>query len=307
MATRIQSGKTAGAGAPRSKPEVTAQASLPSTQPAAAPISAGWVRGKSAAGATQAVASVKMPTLPAGYSGFQVKAARVLNASPSQQAKGNTPSPVPGSADSLDKAKVGLPQVDLVVNGTFNVSSKSGNRDASAGTIMRNGRLDASGIEKTRGRGAVAVLDNGKLVVLRQGGGGTAAEIQSQVAAQFGSKAKDFMGGGALLIENGKKVSSEDLLTKQKFDQGEGGGINAQQMRRSDHTVVAQDKTGATYVVVAKDKTGAEIQEELFKAGFTNAVKFDGSSGFVATTPQGNVDGRYQGSNYTGLAVDVGP
>ncbi len=306
MATRIQQGKTAGTGAPRSKTGETAKPSPTAAQPASTPISAGWVRGKSATASTQAIASVKSPTLPPGYTGFPVKAARVLNASPTQQAKGNTPSPVPGSAASLDKSKVGLSKVDLVVNGTFNVAGKSGIRDASAGTIMRNGLVDATGIEKTRGRGAVAVLDNGKLVVLRQGGLSTAADIQAQVTKQFGMKAKDFMGGGALLVENGKKVSSEDLLTKQKFDQGE-GGINAQQMRRSDHTVVAQDKSGATQVLVAKDKTAAEIQEELHRAGFTNVVKFDGSSGFVATTPKGNVDGRYQGSNYTGLAVEVGP
>jgi hypothetical protein len=267
---------------------------------------AGWVRGKSVAVAKMTTVAAAGPKLPPGYTGFQVKAARVLNASPTQQAAGNTASPVPGSAASLDKTKVGLPEVDLVVNGTFNLASKTGNRDASAGTIMRNGVVDCTGVLKTRGRGGVAVLENGKLVVLRQGGGSTAAELQAQIQKQFGVKAKDFMGGGALLIENGQKVSSDDLLTKQQFDQG-GGGIDAQQMHQSDHTVVAQDRTGATYVLVAKAKSGAQIQEELLKAGFVSAVKFDGSSGFVAATQKGPVDGRSQGTNYTGLAVDVGP
>ncbi len=237
---------------------------------------------------------------------FPIKAARVLNASPTQQAQGNTPSPVPGSPASLDKSKSGLPEVDLVVNGTFNLTRSTGERDASAGTIVRNGKLDTTGVAKTHGRGAVAVLDNGKLVVLRQNGSASLADLQAQAVKQFGSKVKDFMGGGALVIENGRKVSSDDLLALQKFDQGS-GGIDAQQMRQSDHTVIAQDKNGNAYVLVAENKSGAQIQDELMRAGFANAVKFDGSSGFVAVTPKGSVDGRPQGTNYTGLAIDVGP
>jgi hypothetical protein len=248
-------------------------------------------------------------SVPAGFRAFQVGQARVLNASP-RQAQGNSRDPQPGTPlNQVDRRRLGLGQVDLVVNGTFNIDNGPGTRrEFPAGTIIRNGRLDAGGLPKTFGRGAMAVLQDGRVVVLRQGGSGKLEDIQKQLQARYGANARvrDFMGGGALLVENGRKVSDEDLRTRQQFDQG-GGGINAQQMRRSDHAVVAQHRNGKTYVLVAKNKTGREIQDELLAAGFVNVVKFDGSSGFIARTGSGPVDGRAQGTNVIGIAVDVVP
>lgn len=248
-------------------------------------------------------------SVPAGFRAFQVGQARVLNASP-RQAQGNSRDPVPGTPlNQVDRKKLGLGQVDLVVNGTFNIDNGPGTRrEFPAGTIIRNGRVDAGGLPKTLGRGAMAVLQDGRVVVLRQGGSSKPEDIQKQVQGRYGANARvrDFMGGGALLVENGRKVSDEDLRVRQQFDQG-GGGINAQQMRRSDHSVVAQHSNGQTYVLVAKNKTGREIQDELLKAGFVNVVKFDGSSGFIARTGSGPVDGRSQGTNVMGIAVDVVP
>jgi hypothetical protein len=109
------------------------------------------------------------------------------------------------------------------------------------------------------------------------------------------------MGGGALLIEKGQKVSSSDLFTKQHFDQG-GHGLSAQQMRRANHTVVGIDAQGQAHVILAMNKTGKEIQDELLRAGYTAAVKFDGGSGFIAMD-QHRVIGR--GSDSVGLRVMV--
>jgi len=290
----------------------TAAASLPKPQNVLPGGAARYVDSFEMARATKqpATASVQRtaivgPKVPAGYRVFTVDQARILNASPKQQAPGNTIDPMPGSADSLDKNKAHLPQVDLIVNGSFNIDNGPGTkREYAAGTVIRNGREDTGGLDKTLQRGAVAVLENGKMVVLRQQGSSKVEDIQAQAQKEFGSKVKDFMGGGALLIENGQKVSDDDLRNRQKFDQGD-GGINAQQMRRADHTVVAQDKNGNTFVIVAENKTGAEIQDELFKAGFVKAVKFDGSSGFVAKNAAGNIDGRAQGTNVLGIAVKV--
>jgi hypothetical protein len=248
-------------------------------------------------------------SVPAGFRAFQVGQARVLNASP-RQAQGNSADPMPGTpVNQVDRKRLGLAQVDLVVNGTFNIDNGPGTRrEYPAGTIIRNGRVDAGGLPKTLGRGAMAVLQDGRVVVLRQGGSGKLEDIQKQVQARYGANARvrDFMGGGAMLVEGGNKVSNQDLRTRQQFDQGQ-GGINAQQMRRSDHTVVAQHKNGKTYVLVAANKTGKEIQDQLHAAGFVNVVKFDGSSGFIARTGSGPVDGRYQGTNVMGIAVDVVP
>jgi len=248
-------------------------------------------------------------SVPAGFQAFQVGQARVLNASPSQ-AQGNSRDPVPGTPlNQMDRQRLGLGQVDLVVNGTFNIDNGPGTRrEYPAGTIIRNGRVDTGGLPKTLGRGAMAVLQDGRVVVLRQGGSSKPEDIQKQLQCDYGAniRVRDFMGGGALLVENGRKVSDEDLRVHQQFDQG-GGGINAQQLRRTDHSVVAQHRNGQTYVLVAKDKTGRQIQDELLAAGFVNVVKFDGGSGFIARTGSGPVDGRPQHLNVTGIAVDVVP
>lgn len=192
----------------------------------------------------------------------------------------------------LREVAVGRGGNKAVVSGTF-YDQTSGQP---VGAVMRDGRLDTPGVEKAKERGGVAILQDGTIVVGRMAGN-TTASIQKE----FGSPenpVRDFMGGGALLIENSKVVSSEDLRTRQRFDQGS-GGIRAQQMRQTDHVLVGI-RQGRCFVIVAKNKTGKTIQDDLSKAGFTSLVKFDGGSGAYARDSKGV---RTRGKNPTGFAV----
>ncbi|MCK6549616.1 phosphodiester glycosidase family protein, partial [Myxococcota bacterium] len=181
----------------------------------------------------------------------------------------------PKDADApLARQKVGPGGFDAVVNGGFYFDSKG--VTYAAGPVVRAGVLEATGVPKSAHRGAIAIRDDGTILIGRQRGATLAA-----LEARFGPL-RALMGGGALLIEDGVKVSSADLARAaseggQQFDQG-AGGLNAQQMRRTFHTVLAI-RDGQLYVVGAVDKTGAEIRDQLFAAGFDSAVKFDGGSG----------------------------
>lgn len=173
---------------------------------------------------------------------------------------------------------------DVVVNGTFffhgKLNGQVGKYPAGPVVRTRNGetKLDYQGTAKSKQRGAVAILEDGTIKVgLTKGG--TLAELNERFA-EGENQVKELMGGGALLINEGHKVSTGELFYVQNFDQGD-GGINAQQMRATRHTLVVQDSNGQTYVVTNnRDKGGRTLQNDLKNAGAYNAVKFDGGSKF---------------------------
>jgi len=182
---------------------------------------------------------------------------------------------------------------DAVLSGTFTTDYVQ-----SAGPIMRNGKMDTQGHEKAKNRGGLAVLADGSIVVGRAQG-----RTSEEVQASFGSKGNpvtDFMGGGALLVEGGRAVSDADLRTSQRFDQG-GGGINAQQMRSTNHVLVGI-RDGQAFAIVATDKSGAQMQKELMANGFDAVVKYDGGSGGFARDGAGGAP-EYRGRNSTGLGI----
>lgn len=181
----------------------------------------------------------------------------------------------PKDADApLSRQKLGPGGFDAVVNGGFYFESNG--RLHAAGPVVRDGVLEATGVAKSANRGAIAIREDGTILIGRQQGASLAA-----LEARFGPLGA-LMGGGALLIEDGVKVSSSDLgraasAGGQQFDQG-ALGLGAQQMRRTFHSVLAI-RDGQLFVLGAPNKTGTELRDQLFAAGFDAALKLDGGSG----------------------------
>lgn len=219
--------------------------------------------------------------------GFVVRPVRALTVLNTLAPSGDAP---------LARQRVGAGGFDAVVNGGFYFDSNG--KTYAAGPVVRGGVLEASGVPKSANRGAIAIRTDGAIVIGRQKGATLAA-----LEARFGPL-RALMGGGALLIEDGVKVSSADLARPasaggQQFDQG-GGGLSAQQMRRTFHTVLAI-RDGQLYLVGALGQTGAEIRDRLFAAGFDAAVKFDGGSGGYFREPSAT---RSAGRAPLGFGVD---
>jgi hypothetical protein len=193
----------------------------------------------------------------------------------------------------LSAQKQGGAGYDAVLSGTFTVDYVQ-----SAGPIVRDGKMDTMGHAKATHRGGMAVLQDGTVVVKRAQGRSEGA-IQKHFG-EDGNPVKDFMGGGALLVENGMAVSNQDLLQVQRFDQG-GGGIRAQQMRATHHVLVGI-RDGQAFAIVAEGKSGAQMQSELLAAGFDAVVKYDGGSGGYSRDGAGGA-AEHRGTNSTGLGV----
>jgi hypothetical protein len=113
---------------------------------------------------------------------------------------------------------------------------------------------------------------------------------------------RDFLGGGAVLVDEGVRVEESDLIQRQKFTNGT-PGIRADQFRRTNHIVTAQDFLGTVYVLLARDKTGSEIREELWRAGASWVIKWDGGSGLWADSVPGVGLQEVAGTNWTGLMI----
>lgn len=193
----------------------------------------------------------------------------------------------------LSGQKQGAGGYDAVLSGTFTTDYVQ-----SAGPIMRDGKMDTQGHAKATNRGGMAVLADGSVVVGRAKG-----RTAEEVNGTFGSESnpvKDFMGGGALLVEGSKPTSDKDLYEKQRFDQG-GGGIRAQQMRATMHILVGI-RDGQAFAIVAHNKTGAVMQKELVANGFDSVVKYDGGSGAYARDGAGGSP-EYRGKNSTGMGI----
>jgi hypothetical protein len=125
---------------------------------------------------------------------------------------------------------------------------------------------------------------------------------------------RDFMGGGALLIEDRHAVGTDDLLTRQQFRNpsrtgdkpaGANQGLHAAQMNSALHTLVGV-RNGKAYLLITKTpKTGSRIQRDLCEQGFDNVVMFDGGRAFVYYRNGERQPGTYSNlAGLTGLGVN---
>lgn len=163
------------------------------------------------------------------------------------------------------------------------------------GPVYRNGALDTEGNGRSHFRGTVAVLKDGTVVMARADGAAA-----KDLKAHFGQGKNSLfaaLGGGALIIEKGRKVDHMDLLQAQLFD-GTPGGYNGRSMATGVHTIMGI-RRGRAYAGWCNNRTAMEIRGDFHQFGFTTVVKFaHGSSVFYDDC----VD-RLNGQNGTGFGV----
>ena len=197
---------------------------------------------------------------------------------------------------------------DIVTSGTFLSDGLP------LGTIMvSEGNNYETKLEKVANRGGIAILKSGLLNFNI-----TPGNQIKQIIETFKEKpildditfkeisetdeVVEFMGGGALLINNKEKISGKELYSVQKLDQipkislddikkkkiliDENGniidGLYATQMRSTQHILLAKHNE-LDYLIfpkLNKNKTGINIQNDLYKLGFSHALKLDGGSAF---------------------------
>ena len=162
---------------------------------------------------------------------------------------------------------------------------------------MKNGRWVTAG-NWVHGRGGVAVLADGTVRV-----GFYADPSEATVRAVFeepGNPIREFMGGGALIVEGGATVSSADLRDRQGFERG----ADAPQFERvARHIMIAVHADGAPYLVIdMSPKRLAAMQTDLIAAGFRDVVMFDGGHAFGYEDGQRALFGRVLGWQPAGLS-----
>lgn len=160
----------------------------------------------------------------------------------------------------LDEQKISE-EGEIVVNGGFYYGTMANV------PIIRKGKIESQGIDKTQKRGVAAVLKDGTIVI------DSLDKKQEDIL--------DLIGGGGQLIRGGKEVTGEELYKVQRFDQRAKNedGLTADQFRRTHHMVIGI-RNGQAYAIHAKARNGREMQKELLQAGFSSVVKLDGGSGF---------------------------
>ncbi|GIW70853.1 MAG: hypothetical protein KatS3mg102_0395 [Planctomycetota bacterium] len=206
-----------------------------------------------------APAPIAPPSLPAGYILAPIDSLRTLYAPRDPAASGR-------DVRTIHPSEVGA---DIVVSGTFHDGR------GPVGPVISGGRWLTSGVWP-HGRGGVAVLANGEI---RIGYYPDAREASVRAAfEQPGVPLQEFMGGGALILEGGKAVSSEDLETRQRFR----GGASAPQFEATArHTLIGIHSDGRAYLIVETNSLRlADLQADLLRAGFTDVVMFDGGNAF---------------------------
>ena len=223
-----------------------------------------------------------------GYRVYPVGGLRVLNVDPWAA----WPDP------PWHRAKLGSEGHDVLLSGTYTYDLPQRYHMNPVGVVMRNGELDTLGLERSSTRGGVAVLTDETIVMGRARG--IATEDLQSTFGQGKLTVRDFMGGGALLVEYGQPVASHDLREQQRFTSG-AGGIEATQMQRSDHVVFGV-RRGQAFAMLAEAKTARDIRGDLLKVGFSTVVKFAGGSACFARERDGFV---VQGVNSVGFGVRV--
>jgi hypothetical protein len=213
------------------------------------------------------------------YFVYQIRSIKVINAD--QRVTNHNP--------PLSAYRPGTGGCDVIANGSFTTTIPGkGSQLFPVVTVMRRGVVENNGLPKTWGRGGMAVLRDGTVTIDRQDGvepnlpqNQIGIGLKRRIDEAFGERGNpvsDFMGGGALLIENGETVDTKDLYNRQGFDNG-GRGITAEQFRQTDHTLVGI-LAGQAFLIIAHNVDGPTMQQDLFHAGVRSAVMFDGGGGF---------------------------
>ncbi len=183
----------------------------------------------------------------------------------------------------------------VIFSGTFTF------KNIPTASIIRNGVLDGLGGKKSNKRGGLAILNDNTIIIGRTNG--QTLEEVNQNFSRNGIAVRDFMGGGALLIENGITLSSlDDLFCIQQFDQG-GKGIKCGQMRKTNHLLFIE-RDDIIYAVIAKNKKGKTIVLDLENLGIDNLIKYDGGSGIYVRDNK-NKEIKYEGYNSTGFLATI--
>ena len=142
----------------------------------------------------------KLPVLEKlGYLVLPTRGLKVLNCDPTARY-----SDIP-----LHRQRIGPKDFNAVVSGTFRQLHPNECVLYPAGPVMRKGTLDTEGPASSRGRGAIAVLKDGTIVAGRCIGN-SKKDIQERFA-EPSNPVREFMGGGALLVEDGKRIRDVDL------------------------------------------------------------------------------------------------
>jgi hypothetical protein len=138
------------------------------------------------------------------------------------------------------------------------------------GPVLRRGCLDTEGTGRGHFRGVVAVLTDGTVVVDRADGAS-----EKDLFARFSSKDNplvELCGGGALLIENGRRVGTIDLRRNQLYG-GLPGGIQARSMLPGTHLYIGIRK-GKAYAGLSHGRSAKTMQEDFRAFGFGSLIKF---------------------------------
>ncbi len=169
---------------------------------------------------------------------------------------------------------VGEGGFDAVTNGSFT----SGGHAPAVPLMLDGERVENTGDGVSWHRGGVWVLQDGTIRVARQRGAST-AEVKS--LGTTANPVRQFMGGGALLVEKGRPVSWEDLHDEQRqaFDAAT-ESLDAGQFRPTYHALVGTSEGRAFLIISPSKATGHDLRADLHKAGFSAVVMFDGGRGF---------------------------
>jgi hypothetical protein len=194
-----------------------------------------------------------------GYFVYPVDKVTVLNADPWAR-KADLP---------LVHQELGPRGFDLVLSGPDTILVPGKWPHPPMGPVMRKGHHDTDG---ARGhfRGLVAVLEDGTIIVDKADGAS-----KKDLMARFSQKdnpLRDVCGGGALLVENGRKVPEIALMREQLYG-GSPGGIRSRPMNRGVHVIFGIRK-GKAIAALCWAHTGMQIREDFLSMGFTSVVKF---------------------------------
>ena len=212
---------------------------------------------------------------------------------------------VPGADRELNQL---IDDFDVVTGGTYR-SLRPGGRLVAQGTVVRNGKSETLGHRKTWKRGGVAVLQDGTIVVDRMAGG-----TLSDIRCRFGqpdNPVVQFLGGGAVMVENGKKIQSTDVHGRQRLQRRQGSGLNAPEMAVDNHVTVGI-QAGMCVVATAMNRSGHQIYQQHGPRWIFSALNLSEDRAFFLCDDEWIYRGRAHRSGYSTrslracIALDTG-
>lgn len=181
----------------------------------------------------------------------------------------------------------GISGYPITTNGSFYFYDKKQQQIFPAGPTSAKDTGNFQGVPRGYVRGAVGLFGGQAKVRLLKND--LTKPLADDIKEAFGGIVpSEYMGGGLMLIDNGRIFTIDEIKKQQMYD-----ALGGRQLEKNNHVLIG-NKGNSTYLLIALQLSSDQIVKVV--AGYTHLCMLDGGKAFWVRTPDVSATGTNYGS-----------